>query len=142
MKLWKQSICALGVVALLAGGAQGAYAADVVENEAGNVAGANDTFRAPDYYTLGDTMTGVIGTSTDVDVFEFYTGDVYHVDFTFNTTGNYEFQVWNAYGYLLDYVVGSGTISLPIDYSGDGYFVRVIGKNDSGDSYTFTGISN
>lgn len=138
MKLWKQSICVLGVAALLAGGAQTTYAATVGESEAVNASGVNDSFHTANYFGMGDAVSGVIGTASDVDVFEFMPNGAYRVDFTFNTTGNYEFQVWNAYGYLLDSVVGSGSLSVPINYEWDSYYVRVIGKNDSGDTYTFT----
>jgi hypothetical protein len=137
MKLCTQTIFALTLTALLTTSAQTAQAESLSETEAANASGVNDTFRTADYYTIGSELQGTIGTANDVDVFEFIAETPTWADFAFQSEGNCVFQLWNSYGYLLDYITGSGTLAWPLE-AGELYYIRVIGNNDASHSYTVT----
>lgn len=136
MNLWKKTILALGFTAMLASGAQTSYAYTVYEGEASNASGANDTLSTAVMYHVGDVMNGVVGTTGDVDMYKFALDDDQVLRFTFDTTGTYEFAIYDGAGGLVGSVVGSGYLDVPVDYTADLYSIRVSGKNDSGDAYT------
>ncbi|ARU61895.1 hypothetical protein CBW65_13275 [Tumebacillus avium] len=133
MNLRKKTLLTIAMTAVLATGAQTALAAST-ELEASNGSGANDTYATAEGYSIGDSVTGYIGTYTDADVFTFTAQNSLYAELYIETAGNYSFTVTNkATGehYSDD---GTGLIDMPLTY-GETYYVRVFGLNDKGKEY-------
>lgn len=133
MNLRKKTLLTIATAAVLATGAQTAMASST-ELEASNASGANDTYATAEGYSIGNDVSGYIGTYTDIDVFEFTAMNSTFAELTLETSGDISFTVTNPSTGEHYTDNGVGMIDMPLS-QGETYYIRVFGLNDAGKQY-------